>query len=202
VPDEDDLTVRSPERTVTLTDAVVAIAMTLLVLPLTELVPDVEPDRLVPWIGEHRDVFIGFVVSFLVIYVFWGAHSATFARIERMTPALRRLNMFWLLGVAFLPFPTALVGRHATTSTVPFYLGTLTVVSLLTNGMAVQAWRTSGSVAAAQRTRWSLSRAHSLWITPLVLGACALLGAGHPAAGLYGVLALVPARVVEGWLRR
>jgi len=52
-----------------LTDAVVAIAMTLLVLPLVELAREVDTDSVGSVLTEHRDVFLGFLVSFLVIYV-------------------------------------------------------------------------------------------------------------------------------------
>jgi len=58
------------ERVITLTDAVVAIAMTLLVLPLVELSGEVTGEDLVGFVGEHGDVLLSFVVSFLVIYVF------------------------------------------------------------------------------------------------------------------------------------
>jgi uncharacterized membrane protein len=71
------------ERTIMLTDAVVAIAMTLLVLPLVELAPEVDVGGLGTVVSEHSDVFISFVISFLVIYVFWLAHQHAFASVRQ-----------------------------------------------------------------------------------------------------------------------
>lgn len=129
------------ERTVALTDAVVAIAITLLVLPLVELAPDVDPDDLSALLDEHFGVLISFVLSFLVIYQFWAAHERVFARITRAVPLLRPLNMLWMLGIAFLPFPTALVGEQTTTSTVPLYIGAMLGLSIVTTGMSIVAMR-------------------------------------------------------------
>jgi hypothetical protein len=57
---QDDLLNRTHgvERTITLTDGVVAIAITLLVLPLVELAPDVDADGLGSVVGGHRGVFL------------------------------------------------------------------------------------------------------------------------------------------------
>lgn len=71
---------RSLDRTVTLTDAVVAIAMTLLVLPLVELAAVVDPNDLSELLDDHLGVFIGFALSFLVIYQFWAAHERVLAQ--------------------------------------------------------------------------------------------------------------------------
>lgn len=59
-----------------LTDAVVAIAMTLLVLPLVEAVNEVKLD-VSAFATEHTSLFVSFVVSFLVILLFWVAHTGS-----------------------------------------------------------------------------------------------------------------------------
>jgi uncharacterized membrane protein len=41
--------------------------------------------------------------------------------------------MLWLLGIAFLPFPTALVGRHTTSATAFFYIATMFALGVLTS---------------------------------------------------------------------
>ena len=52
-----------------------AIAMTLLVLPLVDQVGAVEVAGLAGVSREHAHLFISFLISFLVIYVFWSPHE-------------------------------------------------------------------------------------------------------------------------------
>jgi uncharacterized membrane protein len=191
---------RGADRTVTMTDAVVAIAMTLLVLPLVELVPEVEPDHFGSFVADHLDVFVSFVISFLVIYVFWSAHERAFDGVERIGPRLRVLNMWWLLVVAFLPFPTALVGRHVNTTIVPFYVGTMFVLSALTTIM-IEFGHRARRRAGHERPRlwWG---AALTWSTTAVFALCTLAGLVNGDAGLYGLLLLVVVRWAEGAIPR
>lgn len=188
------------ERSITLTDAVVAIAMTLLVLPLVDHVEVVQELGLGAMLGELDDLLISFVVSFLVIYVFWSAHERALSMVDEMPPALRLLNMCWLLLVAFLPFPTALVGRAATTVSVPLYIGTMFVLSVLTSAMIELAARTSPRRGVAERrVGW---RSVLTWSTSAVFGLCAVVGAVNPDLGLLGLLLLIVVRVAEGVMPR
>jgi uncharacterized membrane protein len=182
------------ERTITLTDAVVAIAMTLLVLPLVELAGEIDPAHLGETFGAHREVFLGFGLSFLVIYVFWLAHDQALTAVRDLGPALRSLNMLWLLVVAFLPFPTAVIGREVTRSSTPFYIGTMFVLSLLTSAMIQIAH--PRPVAHDARRTWR-RRSGWAWATSAVFGGCALAGGWHPDLGLFGLLLLGVIRLLE-----
>jgi uncharacterized membrane protein len=183
---------------VTLTDAVVAIAMTLLVLPLVEVSGDVDADHLRDFSSEHGNLLLSFVISFLVIYVFWAAHGTAFARLRAAQdedspdlegPAsLRQLNMWWLLVIAFLPFPTALAGRDLTTSSAPLYIGTMAVLSVLTTTIAVVVDRV---VPGPRHGPWG-------WLTTAVFLVCTAVSFFDADAGVYGLLALVVLRFVEG----
>jgi uncharacterized membrane protein len=185
------------ERTVTLTDAVVAIAMTLLVLPLVEVSGDVDANHLREFSSEHGNLLLSFVISFLVIYRFWAAHGSAFARLyaaqeEGETqfggpPGLSQLNMWWLLVIAFLPFPTALVGRELTTSSAPLYVGTMAVLSLLTTAIAIVVDR---AVPGPKH------RASAL-VTTLVFVVCTIVSTVNASAGVFGLLALVVLGLVE-----
>jgi len=189
------------ERTVTLSDAVVSIAMTLLVLPLVDLVGDLDPNDVWPGVREHRDVFLGFLLSFLVIHGFWRAHHGVFVLAQRLPGpprVLGGLNMLWLLVIAFLPFPTALIGKHATTSTTPLYIGTMFALSALTSAMYQSVQRTApddarapASVPARLARRLMLA-----WWATAVFGVCALISTRSPDGGLYGLLVIVVVRFV------
>jgi uncharacterized membrane protein len=97
------------ERLVFFSDAVMAIAITLLVVELsipaaTEDVGDALLDR---W-----PQMLSFVLSFLVIGIFWMAHHRIFRYVVRLDQRLIWLNLLFLMCVAFLPFPTAVLGDH------------------------------------------------------------------------------------------
>ncbi|MEJ2860007.1 TMEM175 family protein [Actinomycetospora flava] len=123
-----------PERLLAFSDGVVAIGLTLLILPLAELVPDAEEphgsgleiltDNLAP-IGS-------FVLSFAVIARFWAAHHRVFDDAPRVSPTIVWINTVWLFTIVVLPFPTEMVGSFPEDRfTLHFYVGTLFVSSAL-----------------------------------------------------------------------
>ncbi len=178
------------ERSIGLTDAVVAIAMTLLILPLVEVSGEVDVGRLGEFLFDHRDLLLSFVVSFLVIYVFWAAHGAALRRLggrEVEVAALRPLNMCWLLVIAFLPFPTAVVGRELTATSAPLYIGSMFVLSALTSAIVTVVAR---ATEPSPRVRWA-------WLTTLVFGLCALVSMANPDVGISLLLLLVVLRFLE-----
>jgi uncharacterized membrane protein len=124
---------KSSERLVFFTDAVVAIALTLLILPLTDLVPELlaEHKPAVEAITGNWPKIFSFLLSFLVIGRFWFVHHRIFEHVRAYSTALVRVNFCWLLTIAVLPFPTELIGAYQTQRfTVLFYLGTLLASSL------------------------------------------------------------------------
>jgi TMEM175 potassium channel family protein len=101
------------ERLVFFSDAVMAIVITLLVLPLTaELeVPAGGADLLHDVLSRWPEV-LSFVVTFLVIGQFWIAHHRMFEHLRSADQGLLWCNLVFLLTVSFLPFPSALLGRQ------------------------------------------------------------------------------------------
>jgi len=100
------------ERAGAFIDAVVAIAMTLLILPLMESVSDVADagDNTLHWLGEHRQQLVSFVLSFVIIAMFWMFHHRLFRRVTAITSALMWLLVGWLLTIVWLPVATAITG--------------------------------------------------------------------------------------------
>lgn len=102
------------ERVVFFSDAVFAIAMTLLVIdlripevPIRQAVTDLPAAIFGMW-----PKFFSFVLSFAVIAVYWAAHHRMFRHVMRMDPRLLWLNILFLLFIVFVPFPTALLGAY------------------------------------------------------------------------------------------
>jgi uncharacterized membrane protein len=180
----------SLQRVVTLTDAVVAIAMTLLVLPLVELADEMDTGNPRRFFVDHADVLLSFAVSFVVVYVFWAAHGSALRRVEAAdvdVPGLRLLNLGWLLVIAFLPFPTAVVGRELDTTSAPIYVGTMLTLSALTSTIVTVVDRATPGV---RRGGWA-------WLTTAVFAACTLLSLLDADLGMFSLLGLALVRLAE-----
>lgn len=122
----------STERLVFFTDAIAAIAVTLLVLPLVDTVFEAA-QRSEPFgalIDEHLVQFGGFMLSFAVIYRFWWAHHELFEHITVVNRRIVGLNALWAFAIAFMPLPTAIITAYPpSVGTVALYGGTLSVAS-------------------------------------------------------------------------
>jgi uncharacterized membrane protein len=99
-------------RILALSDGVFAIAITLLILEIA--VPATTSDAgLAKALLALWPRYLAYVVSFVVIARFWLMHRLAFRLIARDDATLVWLNLLLLMFVAFLPFPTAVVGSHA-----------------------------------------------------------------------------------------
>ena len=99
-------------RILALSDGVFAIAITLLILEIA--VPATTSDTGLPKaLLELWPRYLAYFVSFLVIARFWMIHRLAFRLIARDDAVLVWLNLLLLMFVAFLPFPTAVLGDHA-----------------------------------------------------------------------------------------
>jgi uncharacterized membrane protein len=123
---------RDLERLLTFVDAVAAVAITLLVLPLVDLAGEIHSssDSVGDLITAHSGRFWAFGLSFVVIARLWVAQH----EVMRAAVAANRYVLWWLilwsLAIVFLPFPTALLpigGDQPITKVL--YMGTLAVAS-------------------------------------------------------------------------
>src|ERR1700729_4146487 len=104
------------DRLLTLSDGVVAIAITLLVLQLS--VPDpaklVHPDsasELATQLSKGADQLISYVISFYVIAQFWLVHHRVFRRITGQQEGLAWWNFAFLFTITIMPFTSDLLGK-------------------------------------------------------------------------------------------
>jgi uncharacterized membrane protein len=137
----------SLERTNAFSDAVFAIAMTLLVLEIR--VPDVADGDLAASLASLIPAYPTFVLSFAVVGAIWMAHHRKFRAIERYDQTLLRLNLLMLLFVASLPLPTALLGRFGDQRvSVYIYATSIGLIGLLMSATWIYAWH-RGFIAAS-----------------------------------------------------
>lgn len=135
-------TKREPDRLVLFTDAVAAIAITLLVLPLVEIVSEPGAERPAEMVSRHWPQILSFLLSFAVIAQLWFTHHRIFEKVREHTQGLMVLNMAWVLTIVVLPFPTELVGSYGDDLfTQLFYVGTILVSSVLLSAMTLLAHR-------------------------------------------------------------
>lgn len=121
------------ERLTFFSDAVFAIAMTLLVvevrLPHLAAVTD---QALGQALLDIIPNYVGFVISFLVLARFWAGHHTVMGLLRTTSPALLWTNLLMLLAVAFMPFPTAVVSEYVQLRVaICFYAGWLLLLGLL-----------------------------------------------------------------------
>jgi uncharacterized membrane protein len=100
-----------PARVLALTDGVIAIIITLLVLEVH--VPELtQGQSLAAALEELRPTLTSFVISFIVAGMYWVAHRDIFALIRRTDRGLVWLNLLFLLPLSLLPFGASLLGRY------------------------------------------------------------------------------------------
>ncbi|MET0190186.1 MAG: TMEM175 family protein [Pseudonocardia sediminis] len=125
--DEDDTGL---DRLMMFSDGVFAIAITLLVLPLTDTeIPD---GRVGESLAALWPQMFTFALSFAVIGRYWMIHHKIFRKIVRSDARLLVLNLLYLFCIAFLPFPTSVLGEQGEeAAVVVLYAGNLIAIGLV-----------------------------------------------------------------------
>jgi len=103
-------------RTEAFSDGVMAIAITLLVLDVK--VPTVGPhESLAHALAHQWPKYITFALSFITIGIMWINHHALFEHVARVDRRLSFVNLFVLMTISFLPFPTAVMAEYVRSGT-------------------------------------------------------------------------------------
>jgi uncharacterized membrane protein len=96
------------ERLTFFADAVIAIAVTLLALDLPVPAGDTNGEMLRSAV-EHRDGYLAFGISFLVIASHWRNHHRVFRYVTRLDSRLTTLTLGWLFMLVITPFATRVI---------------------------------------------------------------------------------------------
>ena len=101
------------ERIVFFSDAVMAIAITLLAIDIR--VPEIElslaATELPAQLSAITPNLLAFFISFIVIGIYWISHHHYFSYIKRYDTRLMLLNLMFLFFIACMPFVASLLGR-------------------------------------------------------------------------------------------
>jgi uncharacterized membrane protein len=188
------------DRVIAFSDGVVAIALTLLILPLTEIEPG-EGATLRNVAVDNSGALFAFALSFAVIANYWTIHKDIFRPLRRHNPRLVLLNMLWLAAIVFLPFPTSLIENGLDGGFGTLYISTLLVVSvlnlILANYLARHPELTDGQATADSRQHLVASL-----FTVGALVVALVISLFSPSAGVWALLLLFPAQIIAGRLPR
>lgn len=134
---------RSVDRLVSFSDGVVAVAITLLALPLVDLLPESGESA---WdvVSGNSGPLVAFVFTFAVVAIMWSAHNRVLNGIVDYDAPLFWLNVAWLAGIVLLPWFSNLYGATEMLGTGAdgagagaVYWSTLAFISLVGWGMSV-----------------------------------------------------------------
>jgi uncharacterized membrane protein len=120
------------ERLVFFSDAVFAIAITILVLDI-RLPPGADSansHELLPLLAGLWQEYLAFFISFWVIGLVWISHHRKFLQIQRIDNQLLTLNLLMLMMIVFIPFPTAVMSENVNFTATAFYALTMILASL------------------------------------------------------------------------
>lgn len=181
------------------TDAVYAIAMTLLVVELG--VPRVAdaPGALAAALAEDWTAIVGFFIGFIVLGRYWLAHHQFFSILSSLDSRLIGLNLVYLAFVAFSPFPVGLLSDYEGSSlTFLIFAATMAAISGLEVVMFVYATRHGHTRVALppEVVRFALLASG---LPVLVMIASMPLGLIAPSLALASWLLMFP---LGAWLNR
>jgi uncharacterized membrane protein len=170
---------RSFDRFVNFSDAVFAIAITLLVLDIRLPAVDataIRPPLVVQLPGMMPNLF-AFMLSFAVIGGYWVSHHRFFGSVDRSDARLVWLNLVVLFFVVLLPFPTQIVAEYGnTTLGVVIYAGAMTLTGLSIIALKSYAFRAGLTAPSADMQRTIVRSS----ITPAVFAVSVLVAFWSP----------------------
>jgi uncharacterized membrane protein len=196
-------TERGFERIINFSDATVAIALTLLVLPLVDIGQGSSADLSV-WqlLQENTGTIFSFLLSFAVVWVLWVAHHHTLEYFRAYDRVIMRLHVLWLLTIVVLPFTTQLLADRYEGGAVVLYVAVLFLSSLMLHLMSRHG-RREPELLHQDRAEVQTWLAEPMsWTTVIMLGVILLVVLLFPALGAWPLILLFFDNVVDQLLAR
>ncbi|WP_433663977.1 TMEM175 family protein [Nocardia sp. CA-128927] len=193
-------TERGLERLIFFSDAVVAIAITLIVLPLVDSAREVAATSTAKFLSENSYALTAALVSFVVISSFWREHHRLFERATGYTPLLVRINMLWLLCIVALPLATVLevYSHRGDRLAIGIYLGAMIGAMSLSRLAELVLYRAKLLADAAQVTGTDIA---VRWISVVTVCFALVIAISVPRVGLWSLLLWIIAGPVERLVR-
>jgi uncharacterized membrane protein len=205
--ESDDVT-PGVERLLALSDGVVAIALTLLVLQLVvPPIAGISSKQARSWYylwtqlrSTGVNQFTAYVISFYVIAQFWLTHHRVFRSIEGHVEGLAWWNFAFLFSITLMPFTSDLLGRFGDNPlAIDIFAFNLLLASLTTQG--VRLFARSHGLQNDSVNAFDIRAGYfrGLWVMTMVLIAATVAWSSTRVASLWW-LTLLPAYPVSKWL--
>lgn len=191
----------NPERLVFFSDAVFAIAMTLLVIDIR--VPQDGSGTSWEALSSQWTALFAYALSFTIIALNWMGHHRKFRVITQHDGRLMALNFLLLFFVAFVPFPTSLLSEYgAQVTAVVLYAFVVGMLGVLQVSIWAYAWHAGFVSPEVDRALYRYSLRVQLqtpavfWLSiPIALFVDAQLA-------MYFWFALIPLGIIVGTIER
>ncbi len=185
------------DRAAALSDGLFSIAATLLVIDVR--LPPGEETFHWTMLGQIAPRILGYLISFVVIGQLWIAHHRKLRMVERIDARALWLNLLFLMLVAFIPFPTAVLSEHGNRDAVVFYAATIVAASSMLMLLWLHLgrhrdWLVQGPSLAAEFRR----EGRRTLLVPAVFLLSMPLAWLDPAWAMYSWLLLLPAALLLG----
>ena len=116
------------DRLIALTDAVLAIIMTILIL---ELEKPTTPSLQAFW--DLQQNFFAYFLSFFWLGSLWMALNTLWEKVEKISQRVIWWNLFLLFFVSFMPYATGIVSNHFMNHTAQLFYGLIVIMSTVAN---------------------------------------------------------------------
>jgi uncharacterized membrane protein len=159
----------STERLQFFSDAVFAIAMTIMVLDL-KLPEDLDHVTFGAILDDVGPQLLAYAISFLIISINWVNHHSRMRVIAHTTNQLLWANLIVLFFIALIPFPTSVLSEHGSTvPSVVLYSAAMACSGLASTAMWMVAYREGLVVKEIDRDLYRYDLANNL-VMPVVFG--------------------------------
>ncbi|XMN11102.1 TMEM175 family protein [Streptomyces griseobrunneus] len=184
-----------PDRLITLSDGIFAIAMTLLALEV-RVAPDLDSEQFHDALREAAPQLAAYALSFLILYIFWRDQRQILLMSAKTGGLPQHLALAVLGMIALVPFPTSILAEYGTREplAVAMYAATICLIDLLQLAMFATLRGRHGVRAVGE---WR-DTAADLGATVVVFGASVPIAFFAPQAAMWCWLALFPAKAALG----
>ncbi|MGA1835371.1 TMEM175 family protein [Herbiconiux sp. 11R-BC] len=192
---------RGADRLAFFSDAVCAIAITLVVLPLIDTARDLAGGTAASYFADNAAALLAAGVSFITIALFWRDHHRLFTHARSWNAAVVNINLLWLAGVCFIPLATVIevgaAGGDALARAI--YVGSI-LVTMIVARFEERALIRSGAIEP--RHVPSPLVLGLRWVSVALVAAALVIAIAVPGVGLWSMLLAALARPISALVRR
>lgn len=188
----------NPDRLLTLTDGIYAIAMTVLVLNIS-VRSGLNASQFHSAMGHVWSELGAYALSFYILTTFWRDNHWLFLRVRRIDATMLRVTLASLATSVLLPFATSLLSEYSDQSeAVAFYAANILAIVVLHIALVVILWRRRSLQAHEISDEVARALVRDLGVTAFVFAVSIPIAFASPSGALYFWILLIPAKIAVG----